>query len=117
MRYRELDANGDYVVGQGTQEFLHNVSAAVAQAVLTRLLLEQGEWFLDITEGTPYATLILGENTKPTYDGAIRERILDTQGVTDITAYLSILDPITRALTVTATINTVYGATTITQVL
>lgn len=117
MRYRTLDKNGDYVVGHGVQEFLHNTPAAVGQAVQTRLLLEQGEWFLDVTEGTPYATEILGEDTKPTYDDAIRDRILGTEGVTEITNYSSILDPVARALTVTATISTVYGSTTVTQVL
>lgn len=117
MRYRAQDVNGDYVVGRGAADFFVNIPAAVAQAVKTRLLLEQGEWFLDVTEGTPYSTAILGEGTRPLYDNAIRERILDTQGVTEIVDYFSKLDPVTRALTVTATISTIYGATTITEIL
>ena len=117
MRYRKLDANGDYVVGQGVSEFLYNTPATVAQAVQTRLLLETGEWFLDVTEGTPYSTEILGEGTQPTYDDAIRTRILETENVTEITSYSSTLDPVTRALTVNATISTAYGATTISQVI
>jgi len=117
MRYRELDENGDYAFGFGSTEFLVNSPAAVAQAVLTRLLLLQGEWFLDKTEGTPYSTLILGMGTKATYDGAIRERILDTEGVTEITAYASQWNPATRALSVQATINTIYGQTEISTVL
>lgn len=120
MRYRNQDANGDYLVGRGTVEILHNVPAAVALAVKTRLLLEQGEWFLDVTEGTPYRSKILSDlnyNTKPTYDAAIRERILDTRGVTELVAYHSSVNPDRRTLTVTATVNTLYGQATINQVL
>lgn len=115
MRNRRLSATGDYVFGQGPSEFLVNTPAAVAQAVLTRLKLATGEWFLDLNEGTPYSTQILGENTQPLYDQAIRDRILGTQGVTSIESYVSILDTTTRALTVDCTINTLYGTVTITQ--
>lgn len=107
MRYRALDANGDYSFGQGSANFLVNSPAAVAQAVLTRLDLFQGEWFLDTTEGTPYGAQVLGEHTRATYDAAIRSRILGTQGVTGITSYASSVSG--RDLTVTATIATAYG--------
>lgn len=117
MRYRTLDKNGDYVVGRGLAEILYNVPAAVGQAVKTRLLLERGEWFLDVTEGTPYHTEILGMGTKATADAAIRERILDTQGVTEIVAYNSVYNPDQRTFNVTATINTIYGEATITEIL
>lgn len=117
MRYRAQDANGDYVVGKGTSEILTNVPAAVALAVKTRLLLERGEWFLDVTEGTPYHTEILGMGTKATADAAIRERILDTQGVTELVAYNSVYNADKRTFNVTATINTIYGQATVTEIL
>lgn len=117
MRYRELSPTGDYVFGRGPAEFLVNTPQTVGQAVKTRLLLLVGEWFLNVTDGTPYATKILGTNTKNTYDTAIRERILDTPGVTQITEYFSAFNSDTRALTVTATIDTIYGSIQITQVL
>lgn len=109
MRYRAQDANGDYQFGQGPVEFLVNSPAAVAQAVKTRLLLLTGEWFLDTSQGTPYATEVLGKGTAPTYDLVIRERILDTQGVVSIVAYSSTLDPVTRKLSIQATIDTIYS--------
>ena len=115
MRYRILSSTGDYVFGQGASEFLVNTPETVSQAVKTRLLLAQGDWFLDLTEGTPYSTQILGNNLA-TYDQAIQARILGTQGVTAILAYQSTLDG-DRQLTVNATINTLYGTTTIQQVL
>lgn len=113
MRYRALDANGDMQFGNGASNFLVNSPAAVGQAVLTRLKLLTGEWFLDVTEGTPYATQILGKNTSATYDTAIRSRILGTQGVSGIASYSSSLNPTTRALSITATIDTIYGQATI----
>ncbi|WP_334037473.1 hypothetical protein [Burkholderia gladioli] len=113
MRYRKQDANGDYVFGGSANDFLVNSPDAVAQAVLTRLRLLQGEWFLDTTVGMPWATQVLGKNTQGTADAAIRTCILGTSGVTEITAYSSSIDSSTRKLSVTVTINTLYGATTI----
>jgi len=115
MRYRALDADGDMTFGRGADNYLVDSPEAVAQAVLTRLLLRTGEWFLDVTEGTPYEGSILGFGTDDTYDQAIKERILDTEGVTEITAYSSTLQ--NRALTITATISTLYGQTTVTTTL
>ncbi|MBN3822360.1 hypothetical protein G3O00_01850 [Burkholderia sp. Ac-20384] len=113
MKYRKQDADGDYVFGGGANDFLVNTPEAVAQAVLTRLRLLRGEWFLDTTVGMPWATDVLGKYTSGTYDSAIRQCILGTQGVTEITSYSSSVDPSTRELTVAATITTIYGTTTV----
>lgn len=108
MKYRVLSDTGDYVFGLGVGEFHVNTPAGVAQAVKTRLLLAQGEWFLDSREGTPYSTQILGEGTLELYDQAIQERILGTKGVTGLESYASYLDP-NRNLTVSCIVNTQYG--------
>lgn len=111
MRYRALDANGDMRFGSGPSEFLINSPACVGQAVMTRLLLVEGEWFLDTTEGTPWATQILGKNTAASYDPALQARVLETQGVVNIETYASQLDPTTRELSVQMLLNTLYGQT------
>lgn len=116
MRYRTLSAENDYVFGQGPSEFLVNSPEAVAQAVQTRLLLISGEWFLDTDEGTPYNSQILGEHTQGLYDQAIKTRILDTPGVLAILKYNSVADA-QRSLSVACTISTIYGQTTVSQVL
>lgn len=113
MRYRKLDANGDYSFGQGLMNFYIDDVNTIAQSIKTRLLLMEGEWFLDVTEGTPYSTQILGKNKQPTYDHAIRQRILGTQGVTSIESYSSTVE--NRQLTVSATVNTIYGPVIIEQ--
>ena len=116
MRYRTLDANGDYVFGHGPGEFLVNSSAAVAQAVLTDLLLHRGEWFLDTTIGMPWETQVLGYGTQSLYDSAIKTEVLGVQGVLAILSYSSSLNRVTRQLTVSMTISTVYGTATLTNV-
>lgn len=113
MKYRKLDANGDYTLGTGA-DFWINTPDAVGQAVMTRLLLWAGEWFLDVTDGTPWSTKILGHRQNGNSpDVAIKQRILGTPNVTDIVNYSSTFDGNTRTLSVDATINTAYGQTAI----
>ena len=109
MRYRKLDDNGDMVFGGDQAAFYVNVPEAPAQAVLTRLYLFLGEWFLDITDGTPWRTRVLGKYTGSTRDATIRARILTTPAVNAITAYGSQLNRDTRQYNVQTTIDTAYG--------
>lgn len=115
MIYRRLDANGDYTFGKRDANFYTDTPDAVAQAVKTRLGLIQGEWFLDVTAGTPYNSQILGAGTVSKYDKAIQEVIVNTPGVLRIVSYSSSVDPSTRAATVDVTIDTIYGQTSINQ--
>lgn len=116
MRYRKLSRDGDYVIG-GSSVFLRNTPETVAQAVVTRLRLFLGEWFLDVTEGTPYQTQVLGRHTEATFNPAIRQRILETEGCTGIVEYESQFNPDTRELSVTAVIDTEYGPARIYEVM
>ena len=105
MKYRKLTENGDYAFGRGGADMHADTPEAVGQAVLTRLRLFAGEWFV-----------VLGKHTQDTYDPVFRERILDTEGVTGIVSYASSFDGETRKLSVRAVIGTVYGETTIQEV-
>lgn len=111
MRYRKLSPTGDYVFGSGELDFYRDVPAAVGQAVQTRLLLWLGEWFLDIEEGTLFMQGIFGKHSQETADATIQDRMAGTQGFVDIESYESLLDRDTRRLSVTSTINTIYGVT------
>lgn len=113
MRYRALSPTGDYTFGAGTANFYVNNSKAVAQSVLTRLRLWQGEWFLNVTVGTPWLQQILSavqKNTKAIRDLAIQSRVLQTEGVTGIDNYFSSVDSEKRSMTVSMTISTIYGS-------
>lgn len=117
MKYRKLDSAGDYTLGSGA-DFFVNSPEAVAQAVKTRLALWTGEWFVDVTDGTPWDTEILGKRLQSKNpDSAIKRRILETDGVLEITDYTSAFDGETRKFSVTATINTAYGTATISEIL
>lgn len=113
MRYRKLDNAGDFRLGHGEADYFVDDALGVAQAVKTRLALLSGEWFLDLTEGTPYATHVWGKHTRETYDPILRRRILQTQGVQTLVSYESTWDAETRRLTVVAEIDTVYGPATV----
>jgi len=107
MRYRALTPEGDYNLG-ATGQFLTNTPAAVGQAIMTRLRLMTGEWFLDSDEGTAYQTKILGYGTQGTRDIEIKRRILDTQGVQELLEYSSEVQA-DRSFKISARVATIYG--------
>ena len=113
MRYRKLDANGDYVFGQQQNSFWIDAPQGVAQAVQTALLLFAGEWFLDLTAGVPWMQNVLGPRAQGAYDTVIQNAIINVDGVMSLNSYRSTLDPTTRALSVTASITTAYGPATV----
>lgn len=113
MRYRKLSPSGDYTFGNGQQDFYRDVPNAVGQACKTRLLLWLGEWFLDTQEGTLMMQGILGKHSLDQADVTIQDRVLGTQGLTDIKNYVSAIDPDTRGLQVQFDIDTIYGPTSV----
>lgn len=113
MRYRALDANGDYQFGRAGL-YLTNSPDAVRQAIITRLRLQLGEWFVDLSAGTPYKTQVLGYSTQPTRDIVMKARIVDTPGVRELLSYSSSLSA-SRLFSVRATVDTIYGAVTFTS--
>ncbi len=117
MRYRKLAANNDYSFGNGQRDFFRDEPAAVGQSVQTRLLLFLGEWYLNVNDGTPYIEGVLGKHSLAQADVIIQQRALaSTDGagvstVTDISSYVSSLDPDTRAMQAQFSIDTIYGPT------
>ena len=109
MRYRKLSSDGDYVFGSGKNDFLVNSPEAVAQAILSRLKLWLGEWFADISDGTGWNQSIVGKQSKNLYELTLHQRVLETPGVKSIVDFQSALDPDTRRLTVSMTVNTIFG--------
>ena len=105
MIRRAFTAGGDYALNGFISD-----SEATIQAVYTRLRLFQGEWFLDLSQGTPWFQKILG---KPV-DLASAERILKgiiqgTEGVRTITAFTTTIDNATRRASFSFTATTIYG--------
>lgn len=105
LKTRQLDANGDYVIGQ----FYLDQPEAVGQCALTRLRLFTNEWFTDILAGTPWETDVLGKYTQNAYDTILKQRILGTPGLRSLLSYSSTFDGNTRGLTVAMSIDTIFG--------
>jgi len=112
MRYRQLSPTGDYMFGNGQQNFLINSPEAVGQAVETSLRLWLGEWYLNINDGTPWLEGVFGYNSQDEADQTLIQTILAVQGVQNLENWQSSVDPITRAYTsISATLDTIYGQT------
>lgn len=92
MKYRILDADGDYSFGKGSQNITYGIYA-VAQAIKTRLKLLKGEWWENIEEGTPLFQEILGASASPDrqmiVDSIIKDRIIKTKDVLGIKEFSS----------------------------
>ncbi|SJZ58479.1 hypothetical protein [Megasphaera cerevisiae] len=113
MIYRKLDANGDYTFGANSGNFLSGVEA-VAQAIGTRLKLFTNEWWENFDEGLPLWDKILGQHDRDTAIKLIKERILGTDGVTNIASMDTDWNADTRSLSFTAVVDTEYGTVTAT---
>ncbi len=113
MRVRKIDPTTGRVFGGGQAAFYVNQAEGVAQCVKTRLGLWQYQWFLNLPDGTPWNTKVLGKYTEASRDLSIKSRILGTPGVTEIISYSMSLDRFSRKLIGSVTINTAYGQTTV----
>ena len=117
MKYRRHTSSGDYSFGQGGLEYLSGQSA-VAQAVKTKLRLLTGEWWEDTEDGLPLFQRIL--LTRGTEDGLalvdliVKDRIMDTPHVRQVTSYQSRFDREKRQYSADIVIDTEYGRTFLT---
>jgi hypothetical protein len=99
--------------GQGQGNFLSGLEA-VAQVVSTTLKLLTGEWWADLSVGTPVFQSILGvPNTNAGVALILRQRILSVPYVTDI-QNLIVTYSVGREYTFSANVFTVFGTLQIT---
>lgn len=113
MTVRRLDPDTGDIATSG-QQFLTGVDE-IAQTVKTRLQLFLGEYFRDITDGTPWFEQILGKGSSlEGKEAAIKNRIIRTDGVIQLTKFDTDFDIDTRKYTISAGILTSFGQTDIT---
>lgn len=113
MRYRRLDENYDYTFGNGQYDFLIDIEA-VPQAIKTKLMLFQGEWWEDLSEGLPFYQDIAGQfiRTDEDKDMITRiycNRITDVEAVTGFNSMESEFDNENRKYSLKASVDTIYG--------
>lgn len=109
-RTRKLDENGDPVISG--QVWIYDIEA-IAQTINTRLNLFSGEFWRDVTEGTPWIGRILGKNnstnTLQSKSTILKNIIRNTQGVISILEWSSDFSYTDRKFSVNATVLTEYG--------
>lgn len=118
ITYRQLSSTGDPLWGQGVANYLSNLNA-VAQAVLTRLRLFQGEWWASTTDGLPLWQSILGQpagqQSQQQMETIISARILGTPWVISLASVQTGFNPQTRAFAYRASVNTQFGTIVVTN--
>lgn len=113
MTVRKLDENGD-IVTQGAM-FITGITE-IEQTIRTRLKLFLGEYFRDITDGTPWFEQILGKGSSMSArEAALRNRIARTGGVVRLTSFSTDFDLNTRKYSVTVGALTTFGLLTVTE--
>ena len=116
--YRRLDAEGEPVWGSGSQSFLGDLDA-VAQAILTRLRLFEGEWWADLGDGTPYFQNILGVSLGRDFSAVsllIQQRILGTPFVTGLSDVQVTFDSNNRQFKFQCNVQTAFGKIALTNI-
>jgi hypothetical protein len=111
MRTRALDSQHDWQYGKGRNSYLKDLPALM-QLIQTRLLSWKNNCFFALDDGVDWNNY-LGMGTKVYLDLDIQRVILQTNGVVRIDSYNSLLDRDTRNLTLTSSVATVYGDTSI----
>jgi hypothetical protein len=110
MNYLALDPSYDPLFDVGT---ILSGTQAVAQAILTRLKLFQGEWWENLSLGLPMFQTILGQLASArglqAMQLAVQQVILGTPNVTNITSMDVQFDDNTCRLQITAVVQTAFG--------
>jgi len=104
--------------GNGQSNFISDIDA-VAQIIKQRLQLLQGEWWADTNDGLPFWQSIAGyaggANSAQNINLLIQARILGTPFVTGLTSVNAAYNPANRSYTFSATVQTQFGAVTVTN--
>ena len=110
MQYRRLDENGDMLPATALYPPLKDAEA-VGAAIRSRLLSFSGEWWEDEDDGIPVEMLFghISDDDRIVADALIRERIAETEGVSDVLELIISDDAPNRTRTIRITVETVYG--------
>jgi hypothetical protein len=108
MTVRKLNTITGDIVTSGVQ--FTSGQDEIAQTIRTRLKLFLGEYFRDITDGTPWFQSILIKNgTLTSKDAILKQRIIQTEGVNAIVEFLSDYDIDSRKYSIQCIVSTPFG--------
>lgn len=106
MIVRALDENNDWTFGKGRNNYMRDQDA-IAQNIKTRLQSFLGNCFFDLPAGVDWFNL-LGSKNQLGLELNVRTVILNTPFVTSIVKLEIVTNPVTRAITMTYTVETAY---------
>lgn len=105
----KLNPSHDLFIEGKDISMFETIENGTVQAVKIRLQNYQGNWFLDLNNGIPYYQEIFGySDTKDLADTYIKTAIKNTDNITSITSYSSVLNGTTLKVTFSA--KTLVGA-------
>ena len=107
MFHRNLDINGDWVLGSGNSSFA-NDQEAIALNIKTRLSSWNGNCPHDLTAGIDWINR-LDANQEEQLRLDLAACIAKSYGVMNVTAVSATLDRRTRNYTISYSVDTIYG--------
>jgi hypothetical protein len=112
---RRLDSNYDPARGNGESDFISDLQA-LAQIIGTTLRLFQGEWFENLSDGTPLFQKILGKNGKNVnaISLILQQRIRSVPYVTGLSNVNASFNSSTRGFSFSCAVQTQFGTVNVT---
>lgn len=110
MRVRRLDENHDWTFGKGRADYAGE-SEGIRQCVITRLLSLYRDWFLDPDSGVHWFDYLKKNPDLRSLEAELKAVVLNTAGVSELTAFGLQLNPDSRKLTVTLSYTDAYTNT------
>lgn len=108
MIIRNLDADGDWVFGEGKQCYLTG-EAAIDLNIKTRLYSWVGDCFFALSAGIDWVNRLSSKNQKSLLDQEVNLVILKSYGVSGIISSGSTLNPSNRQYLANYIVNTIYS--------
>lgn len=106
MLFRNLDANGDWMFGSGKANYV-DLNTAIGLNIRTRLLSWVGDCFFDKQAGIDWTNRLGSKNQRALLELDLRRVILQSEGVTGIVSFDTVLEG--RTFTANYTVNTIYS--------
>lgn len=106
MKFRGIDSDGDWMLGQGLGSYAQN-QAALALDIAARIRSRKGNCFFAPTAGVDYTNL-LEKGRQKDFEADMSNCIMQTPGVVKINSISVNLDRRTRAMSLTYNITTIY---------
>lgn len=106
---RKMSSTGDYVFGHGSADYYRDVPNAVGQRAGTRLRMFAGEWFLDLTDGTPWFQEILQHNDYALAAAVLLDRIVSTPFAVSVENFNPVFKSADRSFDANGLLHTQFG--------